>query len=434
MAKKQKEEFQGGISSLMGLVSSFDKDSEIIASSSYSNIEDWISTGNYILNACMSGDIYKAVPTGRVVTFAGTSGAGKSFLACSVCREAQKKGYIPVYLDSEGAIDSAFVKRLGVDPNNMIIRKVNTILETSQFIAGLCDKLQEQQDKTGQHDKVIIVLDSLGNLTSDKEREDTMAGAVKADFTKAKDTKAMFRVCATPIAKLQIPWIVVNHVYQSMSFIPQNIQAMGSGIVYNASITIELSAAKLEDKANDAAAKARAGSDAGTKNGVLVTAKPVKSRFCRPMKVKFQIPYYKKPNPFVGLEQFMTWENSGVVRGNLIDQKAYDKLSDAEKKKIYTFDFNGETKYVEPKDSARGIVVKHLGMQVPVTEFFTETVFTPEFLDYINTNVIHPMFDLPDQSAFDDVAEIENMIEVGEQADEAIKVPGEEFMTPPTDD
>ena len=175
----------------------------------------------------MSGDIYKAVPTGRVVTFAGTSGAGKSFLACSVCREAQKKGYIPIYLDSEGAIDSAFVKRLGVDPNNMIIRKVNTILETSQFIAELCEKLQEQQDKTGQHDKVIIVLDSLGNLTSDKEREDTMAGAVKADFTKAKDTKAMFRVCATPIAKLQIPWIVVNHVYQSMSFIPQNIQAMG---------------------------------------------------------------------------------------------------------------------------------------------------------------------------------------------------------------
>ena len=215
-----------------------------------------------------------------------------------------------------------------------------------------------------------------------------------------------------------------------MSFIPQNIQAMGSGIVYNASITIELSAAKLEDKANDAAAKARAGSDAGTKNGVLVTAKPVKSRFCRPMKVKFQIPYYKKPNPYVGLEQFMTWENSGVVRGNLLDQKAYDKLSDAEKKKIYTFEFNGETKYVEPKDTARGIVVKHLGMQVPVTEFFTDTVFTPEFLDYINTNVIHPMFDLPDQSAFDDVAEIENMIEVGEQADEAIKVPGEEFMTP----
>lgn len=421
MAKKSKstEVFEGGISSLMSLVSSVDDSAEIIADSSYSNIQEWISTGNYILNACMSGDIYKAVPTGRVVTFSGTSGAGKSFLACSCCREAQKLGYIPIYLDSEGAIDSDFVRRLGVDPNRLIIKKVNTIMETSQFVANLCNKLQEQQDKYGQHDKVIIVLDSLGNLTSEKEREDTLSGSQKADFTKAKDTKAMFRVCATPIAKLQIPWIVVNHVYQSMSFIPQNIQAMGSGIVYNASITIELSAAKLEDKENDSAAKSRAGSDAGTKNGVLVTAKPVKSRFCRPMKVKFQIPYYKKPNPYVGLEQFMTWENSGVCRGNILVQKEYDKLSDAEKKKVYEFTTPaGDTVWCQPKDTARGIVVKHLGRQVSFTEFWSDTVFTPEYLDYINENVIHPIFELPDQSAFDDVKDIEETLGIDGNTDD----------------
>lgn len=421
MAKKTKstEDFEGGIGSLMSLVSSVDDSAEIIADSAYSNIQEWISTGNYILNACMSGDIYKAVPTGRIVTFSGTSGAGKSFLACSCCREAQKLGYIPIYLDSEGAIDSDFVRRLGVDPSKLIIKKVNTIMETSQFIANLCNKLQEQQDKYGQHDKVIIVLDSLGNLTSEKEREDTLSGSQKADFTKAKDTKAMFRVCATPIAKLQIPWIVVNHVYQSMSFIPQNIQAMGSGIVYNASITIELSAAKLEDKENDSAAKSKAGSDAGTKNGVLVTAKPVKSRFCRPMKVKFQIPYYKKPNPYVGLEQFMTWENSGVCRGNILVQKEYDKLSDAEKKKVFEFQTpTGETVWCQPKDTARGIVVKHLGRQVPFTEFWSDTVFTPEYLDYINENVIHPMFELPDQSAFDDVKDIEETLGITDDGSE----------------
>ena len=45
--------------------------------------------------------------------------------------------------DSEGAYDSAFVSRLGVDPKRMIVKKVNTILETSQFIASICDKLQE---------------------------------------------------------------------------------------------------------------------------------------------------------------------------------------------------------------------------------------------------------------------------------------------------
>lgn len=417
--KQSSEDFEGGIGSLMSMVSSIDDQAEIIADSAYSNIKEWISTGNYILNACMSGDIYKAIPTGRVVTFSGTSGAGKSFLACSCCREAQKLGYIPIYLDSEGAIDSDFVKRLGVDPTKMIIKKVNTIMETSQFIANLCDKLQEQQDKFGQHDKVIIVLDSLGNLTSEKEREDTLSGSQKADFTKAKDTKAMFRVCATPIAKLQIPWIVVNHVYQSMSFIPQNIQAMGSGIVYNASITIELSAAKLEDKENDTAAKSRQGSDAGTKNGVLVTAKPVKSRFCRPIKIKFQIPSFKKPNPFVGLEQFMTWENSGVCRGNLLTQKEYDKLSDGDKKKVYTWTTDaGETFYCLPKDTARYIVVKHLNAQVPFTDFWSDKVFTPEYLDYINENVIHPMFQLPDQSAFDDVKDLEETMGISDESKE----------------
>lgn len=417
--KQSSEDFKGGIGSLMSMVSSIDDQAEIIADSAYSNIKEWISTGNFILNACMSGDIYKAIPTGRVVTFSGTSGAGKSFLACSCCREAQKLGYIPIYLDSEGAIDSDFVKRLGVDPTKMIIKKVNTIMETSQFIANLCDKLQEQQDKFGQHDKVIIVLDSLGNLTSEKEREDTLSGSQKADFTKAKDTKAMFRVCATPIAKLQIPWIVVNHVYQSMSFIPQNIQAMGSGIVYNASITIELSAAKLEDKENDNAAKSRQGSDAGTKNGVLVTAKPVKSRFCRPIKIKFQIPYFKKPNPFVGLEQFMTWENSGVCRGNLLTQKEYDKLSDGDKKKVYTWTANtGETFYCLPKDTARYIVVKHLNAQVPFTDFWSDKVFTSEYLDYINENVIHPMFQLPDQSAFDDVKDLEETMGISDESNE----------------
>ena len=566
MAKKQKEDVQsGGISSIMGMINSFDKDAEIIQDSVYSNIEDWIPSGNYILNACMSGDLFKAIGTGKIFSFCGPSSTGKSFLATSCCREAQKKGYIPIVLDSEGSYTADFVKRLGVNPAMMIIKQVNTILEASQFMTNTLMKLKEQQEKTGAHDKIIFVLDSLGNLSTDKERDDTMKGENKVDFNKAKDTKAMFRVLATPLAQLQVPLIVCNHTYQSISFIPQNIQASGclipdekiitnqgikkmkdikegemvlshdneyhlvekvwnlqkptykfefennetiecsnihkflvdinhpeleaswkiadelsegddiyiinnyktlkivkksellqnkdvidltvadthtyvskngiinhnSGIMYSSSCTIELSAAKLEDKKNDTAAKAKVGAENATKNGVLVTAKPVKSRFCRPIKVKFQIPFFKAPNPYVGLEQFMTWENSGVVRGNLIDQKTYEKLSDAEKKKIHTFEFNGETKYVEPKDTARNIVVKHLGEAVSIMDFFTSKVFTPEFLEELNINVIHPIFDLPDQSAFDDVAEIENMIEVGEQASDTNtpKIPGEEFMS-----
>ena len=186
-----------------------------------------------------------------------------------------------------------------------------------------------------------------------------------------------------------------------------------SGIIYNASVTIELSTAKLEDKDNEKAAATKQGADTTTKNGVLVTAKPVKSRFCRPYKVKFQIPYFKKPNPYVGLETFMTWENSGVVRGNIISEKDYNKLTDAAKEKIYPFEYNGETMYCEPKDTARGWVVKHLGCQVPLAELWTDKVFTKEYLEFLNENVFHPMFDLPDQSSFDDIKEIEDIVEAG---------------------
>ena len=229
MAKKKtvQDDFEGGIDSLFSKVKDVDDSAEIIADSYYSNIQEWIPSGNYILNATMSGDLFKALPSGRIVTLVGKSGVGKSYLACSFAREAQKMGYIPIVLDSEGAYDADFVKRIKVDPTKMIIKKVNTILETSQFIAKICEKLEDQQEKYGKHDKVLFILDSLGNLTSDKEREDTLSGSSKADFTKAKDAKAMFRVIATPIAKLQCILICCNHVYDSMSFIPQSIQAQG---------------------------------------------------------------------------------------------------------------------------------------------------------------------------------------------------------------
>ena len=229
MAKKKIEvnEVLGGIDSIMSLIKSVDNTAEIIAESTYSNINEWIPSGNFILNACMSGDLFSAIPAGRIVTFAGPSGCGKSFLATNCCREAQNMGYIPIVLDSEGAYNADFVSRLGVDPQKMIIKQVSTILEASQFIANVLAKLQEQEDKTGRHDKIIFVLDSLGNLTTEKERDDTLKGDNKVDFNKAKDTKAMFRVNATPLAKLHVPMIVCNHTYQSISFIPQNIQSSG---------------------------------------------------------------------------------------------------------------------------------------------------------------------------------------------------------------
>lgn len=388
-----------------------DNSVEIINNSSFSNIKEWIPTGNYILNACISGDLFKGIPTGRVTTLAGPSGTAKSYLACSICREAQKMGYTPVYLDSEGAIDATFVERLGCDPEHFIIKQVNTIKEVTSFIVKMCDEIQDQIDKGKDSPKIILVLDSLGELTSDKERADALSGNMAVDFTKAKDTKALFRVCIQPISRLQIPWIVTNHVYTNpTSFIGGTVMSNGSGIQYAGSVTLNLSAAKLKDKENDRVAVKKLGSDNIKKNGVLISAVPDKSRFCIARKVKFQIPYFKKPNPFVGLQDYMNWDNCGVIMGKCLEQDEFDNLSESEKKECLPFQFEERNLYAWPKDQARagvGMVVRHLGKAVKFVDFWSDKVFTEDFLKEINENIVHPSFQLPNQNASDDIEELE---------------------------
>ena len=77
---------------------------------------DWISTGNHALNYLISGDFYKGIPLGKVTVFAGESGSGKSYI-CSgnIIREAQKQDIFVILVDSENALDEAWLQAVGVD-------------------------------------------------------------------------------------------------------------------------------------------------------------------------------------------------------------------------------------------------------------------------------------------------------------------------------
>ena len=87
---------------------------------------DWISTGNYALNYLISSDFNKGVPLGKVTVFAGESGSGKSFI-CSgnLVRHAQEQGIFVVLIDSENALDEAWLHALGVDTSENKLLKLN---------------------------------------------------------------------------------------------------------------------------------------------------------------------------------------------------------------------------------------------------------------------------------------------------------------------
>lgn len=407
MAKKVTE---SGAIDIFKTLQKVDNSVEIIEQSVISNINDWIPTGNYLLNACISGDMFKGVPAGRILTLAGPSGCAKSFLACSICREAQKKGYTPVYLDTEGAIDKEFVRRLGCDTSNFIIKQVNLISDANGFIANMCKSIEEQMAEGKEKPKIILVIDSIGNMTSDKEKEDVITGNQKADFTKAKEIKALFRVNTVPLARLDIPLICTNHVVTNLgSFVGGTEMVGGVGLRYAGSITLNMTVAKLVDKENDKAASKKVGAETIKKNGVLVSAAPDKSRYSRPVKVKFSIPFYTKMNPYIGLEQYLNWENAGVCMGKCLTEDEYTKLKPDEQLECLPFEFEGETKYTWPKKTMTrgvGIVCKHLGRQVTPVEFYSPTTFTDEFMKDINERIIRPFFELPDQSSNEDIKEL----------------------------
>jgi len=83
----------------------------IMENSSFSEVTEWIDTGNYHLNACISGSVFGGWPNNRACSIAGPSGTGKTFLMLNTVREAINMGYSVVYYDSEAAVDREQMKK-----------------------------------------------------------------------------------------------------------------------------------------------------------------------------------------------------------------------------------------------------------------------------------------------------------------------------------
>lgn len=200
----------------------------IITENEFSKIDDWISTGNYLLNAQVSGSIFKGTPNSRSIVFSGVSGTGKTFVILNSVREAQKKGYYVIYGDSEAAVDEDIMIKFGIDPAKVRYQPLKTVLQTRHFITNLCATLKEKKKGGFDIPKIAMVIDSLGNLATDKEIGDAMSGSDKRDMTKQQNLKSMFRVITTDLAELKIPLFVANHVYAAIgSYFPQNVQSGG---------------------------------------------------------------------------------------------------------------------------------------------------------------------------------------------------------------
>lgn len=297
---------------------------------------DWISTNNFALNYLISGDFNKGIPLGKVTVFAGESGAGKSFI-CSgnLVKNAQEQGIYVILVDTENALDEAWLHALGVDTSEDKLLKLNMAMidDVAKMISEFVKEYRTLPEDS--RPKVLFVLDSLGMLLTPTDVNQFEAGDMKGDMgRKPKALTALVRNCVNMFGSLNIGLVATNHTYASQDmFDPDDKISGGQGFIYASSIVVAMRKLKLKEDED--------GNKISEVKGIRAACKIMKTRYAKPFEsVQVKIPYEQGMSPTSGLVDMFEAKGLLAKEGNslvytLIDgtvikkfRKAWEKNDD----------------------------------------------------------------------------------------------------------
>ena len=276
---------------------------------------DWVSTGNFALNYLVSGDFNKGVPLGKVTVFAGESGSGKSyFCSANIVKAAQEQGIFVVLVDSENALDEAWLQALDVDTSEDKLLKLNMSMiddvarTVSEFMKEYRDMAEEERPK------VLFVIDSLGMLLTPTDVDQFQKGDMKGDMgRKPKALTALVRNTVNMIGSYNVGMVCTNHTYASQDmFDPDDKISGGQGFVYASSIVVAIKKLKLKVDAD--------GNKTSQVHGIRAACKVMKTRYNKPFEsVQVEIPYETGMDPHSGLIEL--FEAKGYLKksGNRLE-------------------------------------------------------------------------------------------------------------------
>ena len=286
----------------------------------------YINTGCYMLNAVLSGSIYGGVPDNKILALAGEEATGKTFFALGIVKNflEEDEENVVCFYDTEASITMDMMRQRGVDVNRVIIVEPTTIQQFRHHVLKLLKAYESKVDRP----RMLIVLDSLGMLSTTKEMEDTSEGKETRDMTKAAVIKATFRVLTLKLAKAKVPLILTNHTYAAVgAFFPTKEMSGGSGLKYAASTIVYLAKKKERD---------------GTEVvGNIIRATMHKSRLAKEnAQVELLLKYESGLDPYYGLLPLA--EKYGVIKKEgrqyvLNDgRKVFGKVINENPEEVYT--------------------------------------------------------------------------------------------------
>ena len=174
-----------------------------------------------MVNVALSGTVDGGLSSGLIV-LAGPSKHFKTAFGLLIAGSYLKANpdAILIFYDNEFGSPQSYFEAFGIDPSRVLHVPIMNIEE-------LKFDLVNQLDKIDRKDKVIIMIDSVGNLASKKELDDAMAEKSVADMTRAKALKSLFRMTTPYLTVKDIPMIVVNHTYKEQGLFPKDIVSGG---------------------------------------------------------------------------------------------------------------------------------------------------------------------------------------------------------------
>jgi RecA/RadA recombinase len=190
--------------------------------------KDMIPTSVPMINVALSGSVDGGITPGLTM-LAGPSKHFKTGFALLLASSFLKKypDGIVLFYDSEFGTPQDYFKTFKI-PLDAVVHTPITDIEELKF------DIMAQLKNIERGDKVMIVIDSIGNLASKKEVDDALDGKSVADMSRAKQLKSLFRMITPHLTLKDIPMAVINHTYKEIGMFPKDIVGGGTGSYYSA--------------------------------------------------------------------------------------------------------------------------------------------------------------------------------------------------------
>ena len=204
------------------------KDTSILSNSVLFAEKDIIKTDVPMVNVALSGDIDGGLTSGLTVLAGPSKHFKTSFaLLMGAAYLKQYEDAVMLFYDSEFGSPQQYFESFGIDTERVLHTPITDVEQLKFDLVGQLENIE-------RGDKVVIVIDSIGNLASKKELEDALNEKSVADMSRAKALKGLFRMVTPYLTMKNVPLLAVNHTYQEIGLFPKNVVSGGTGIYYSA--------------------------------------------------------------------------------------------------------------------------------------------------------------------------------------------------------